>query len=943
MRTRSGSLGCLGCFSVFVMLGMTAASLGALLWLNPTWFDRAAFWRGPRLKPEASLRVDPAAKAEFERRQGAAAAKQRKAEAMVLLPKLAVETNYAPDRGAKLEMPEGSTLDFPPGSVRGAEKIRVTPVARTSAEMKTPELLTFGQLFDVNIGGRDHYTFDRPVKLTIPYDPKLLPDPQAGRPAIGTWEDGKWVALPTRDDPVNHTLTAELRHASVEGIIVIVTLLTAGPKIATSEPVEALRMQLRKRTDGLLNTQNFAIHYFKSWGAGRPMEDSVYPLAAGRPSGEHPLYIQDVARHLEEVRAGLDKVGTPVAAVSLIRWDVFVVPMHGDYGASPAGGPVMITTDFSNDDGSLGDLDGLMRSTIAHELIHVGQGNFFKYYKAETAARESWWIESTANFLSDRYWRLQGRKADSVQFYLDGKSDLLAKPLDAVRGTETYAYGRFYEWIEKKGDIQAVINRMNAGGTVSLQALDGAVKAAFPDQTLGDLFVEFAKDFYHGSLWGGDVMPIKGGWDGADPARSAGKFDYLTRADGGKLSALRVYSGDPIQLAHFSAQGIHYHADSLPPDRWAKLVVVAETNVEPAARTWVLVGESAIPGRPPAGGVPTPLTPLVFEKSKDGPFRGSYVVKHLATPPDPSSGKSNHVTVVAVNADLVADARPLVVRRWLLLPPEFVSSKRQADKSFRVDWAAAEDARPLWFKGYHVYRRKKGDSEWPKLPLTAKPQADTFYTDAPPDSEDYVYTATVVDKLDNESAPARVEDEDPFQGEWSGKFVLVEGELRTPIMDALHKLMREIDEKERKDIAKIKEKPDRDRALKNHLENMKKNEELLKLLDEYLGKFEQAARLGIPYGMKIRLSEGQYFMKLTRLGFFPVDDKDMNEIPMKRTSLISISPKEPPPENLPPLDLQLIRRDPSQINQVYTVETPELDGKRFKYGIRIQMERERKP
>src|SRR6185436_20025533 len=100
-----------------------------------------------------------------------------------------------------------------------------------------------------------------------------------------------------------------------------------------------------------------------------------------------------------------------------------------------------------------------------------------------------------------RYWRLQGRKADSVQFYLDGKSDLLAKSLDAVRGTETYAYGRFYEWIEKKGDIQAVINRMNAGGSVSLQALDGAVKAAFPDQTLGDLFVEFAKDFYHGSLW----------------------------------------------------------------------------------------------------------------------------------------------------------------------------------------------------------------------------------------------------------------------------------------------------------------------------------------------------------------------------------------------------------------------------------------------------------
>ncbi len=943
MRPRSGGLGCLGCFSILVMLGVTAAQVGVLFWLNPAWFDRAAFWRGPLLLAEESLAIDSRARSEFGRREAEAAARKKKSDGVVLMPALAVEASYTPDQGARVDMPEGSRLDFPPGSVRGAQKLKITPVARTSREMKSGGAVMIGPLFDINVGGQEHYAFDRPARMTVPYDPALLPDPKTTQGlTIATWENGTWAPLPSTIDAVNHTVTAELRHASIDGLIIIAATLVAAGMAAGSEPLEAIRKQLQKRTDGLYETPNFSVRYFKTWNPGRPLDDAAYPLAAGRKTGEHPLYIQDVGRLLEEIRAGLDKVGTPVAAVKLYRWDAFVVPMSGDYGASPAGGPLLITTDFSNADGSLGDLDGLMRSTIAHELIHVGQGSFFRYYSAATAATESWWIESTANFLSDRYWRLQGRQADSVQFYLDGKGDLLTKPFDLARGTETYAYGRFLEWIEKRGDVQGVINKMNQGGTVSLKALDAAVRAVFPGQTLGDLFVEFSKDFYHGSLWSGDVFPVKGGWDGADPARTAGRYDHLTRVDGGGLSAVNVFGASRVELPHLSATGIHYHADRMPPDRWAKLVIAVESATQPAARTWVLGGESAIPGRPPVAGAPTPLMPLIFEKSKDGPWRATYVIKRLATPPDPAAGKANHATLVLVNTDLVQDAEPLAVRRWILLPPEFVSSKRQADKSYRADWAEAEAAgRNVWFKGYNVYRRRKGDSEWPKAPVNAKPIPDAFHVDSPPDSEDYVYTATVVDKFDNESAPAKVEDEDPFQGEWNGKFVLVEGELRKPILDALQKLKKEMEEKERADIAKLKP-PDRDRALRNLAENLKKADEGMKFVDEYLGKVEQAARLGIPVTMKIRLSEGAYFMKLSKLGFFPVE-QEAPEIAMKRTSLTSIAPKEKPPETLPPLDLKLIRREPrSQINQVYEVETPEFDGKRFKYGIRIQLERDEK-
>ena len=120
---REGSLGCLGCFSLFVMTGVTLAQLGFLVWLNPMWFDRVALWRGPRLPAEVALVVDPTARAEFDRRRAAATAKLENPDALALLPKFAVETTVTPDQGGRVEMIEGTRIDFPPGAVRASEKV----------------------------------------------------------------------------------------------------------------------------------------------------------------------------------------------------------------------------------------------------------------------------------------------------------------------------------------------------------------------------------------------------------------------------------------------------------------------------------------------------------------------------------------------------------------------------------------------------------------------------------------------------------------------------------------------------------------------------------------------------------------------------------------------------------------------------------------------------
>ena len=52
MRQRTGSLGCFGVLCVFFQLAVSAIGIAALLWLNPTWLDRIAFWRGRRIPPD---------------------------------------------------------------------------------------------------------------------------------------------------------------------------------------------------------------------------------------------------------------------------------------------------------------------------------------------------------------------------------------------------------------------------------------------------------------------------------------------------------------------------------------------------------------------------------------------------------------------------------------------------------------------------------------------------------------------------------------------------------------------------------------------------------------------------------------------------------------------------------------------------------------------------
>ncbi len=114
---RSG-LGCLGCFSIICLTFVLLVELAVVWWLNPTWFDRVAFWQGPIIPPDVILEEDPGARAVLEK-EIAALQKHTRPKIIgsqpVLIEGNAVETDYDPARGAVLETKEGATVRFPPG------------------------------------------------------------------------------------------------------------------------------------------------------------------------------------------------------------------------------------------------------------------------------------------------------------------------------------------------------------------------------------------------------------------------------------------------------------------------------------------------------------------------------------------------------------------------------------------------------------------------------------------------------------------------------------------------------------------------------------------------------------------------------------------------------------------------------------------------------------
>ncbi len=936
---RTSSMGCLGCFSFLVMTLATVVQTGLLMWLNPTWLDRMAFWREEPYPVDA---VDGGPTREFK--VETTVVPQAPEDRYLLLDGAAASVDYDPNTGASLKAPDGAVVHLPDGAIRESLKVTLTPVLQWPKPMQNA---VCGPAYELRIGSHEHYTFGAPVQVTLPYLPQLVTEGK--RPVVCVWERDRWVPVKTRADAAKKTVTAELPHASPLAILTapltpaaagglggLAVLGGLGWVYSSTERGTAWALFMFTRSEEL-ETKSFKIHYYKE-GTHAVPKDSEYPLAGGRPSGDHPLYVQDIAAILEKARAGLGDVGLKVPVPKLICHDVFLYNDAEDgklkntaYGSSPPGGPLFIhpRLDLLAANDSI-DCAKLINSTVVHELIHLAQDDAFGGIPQRF--RDRWWIEATAEYLSERWWRVNGATCDLGQtFYLKGQPTLPAKPMETSTDPGYYAWSAFLHWLDQRQSNSGYefCKKVYEEKSSSLETLDGAAQATL-GRPLGQVFEEFARDFYHEDLWRGTTIPLLHTDTTRNQAahQSVGEKNFIfvyINAPGGAMQMPWAMGFTP-PVKHLTAHAAYFQIEGLSEKRKAKLVVSLEPRGDPG-QVQVYWAADAVGSKLPAPGNPSAMSLFGIVSGQ----KSSIAVDKIGK-------KVDRVMLMFLNRSLSDEGPSFTIERWLLMPPETVRSAREepGKPQWKVNWDRVDlQDFPQVFKGYNLYRRKVGDPESSYV-LVESAIPDTFKIVTAPDNEDYVYTVKVLDQLGNESEPATIEDDDPFQGEWDGEVALVKGEFAKPLAEAFRQM---IEKEEKEALAKIAKEPDpakQSQMRKQLQEDKKRLTEFAELVNKFVSMVEEFARLGIPMKLKIRRVDAKYFVSVPEVLWAPTESAEEAEMVRKGPHTLGF---KDPPKDMPPLFLRLHRKD--EIREKEWVVKQEAEGKTFEFSFRWSFRRKK--
>lgn len=924
-RPRTGSLGCLGCFSILALGFWTALLVPLLFWLNPAWFDRVAFWRGRAydvddLSPPGEIAYPPAKVVDDRYR---------------LLDAARASVPYDPARGATLEAPDGARVEMPPGSIRERLDVALTPAVQLPKAMHHA---VCGPAYELRIGANEHYTFASPVKVTLPYIPELLMEGKT--PAVCVWEGDRWAPQKSSFDPKTKTVTGELPHASpvavlnaplnpvVAGGIIAIAAAGGIGYVYSSTERGMIWASTTFRSSKKYVTHSFAIHYFTS-GEHAVTADAAYPMANGRASGEHPLYVLDVGRILEDARGGLPQVGMEVK-IPYVRHDVF---LHFDkaFGSSPPGGPIFVHPRMNEVAAAEGiPFETAFKGTIVHELVHVAQDAYFGGLPQRF--RDRWWIEASAEYLAERWWDHSGVKIDLAEtFYLKGEPRLMEKPLETTGDPEYYAWAVFLHWLDRREPESGFtfVKAVNASKDATIPSLDAAAKATL-GAGISDILERFARDFYHDDLWRGSTMPLLH----RDAPRNQALAQHIMDKD--RTFVLTKVGAEENDYAiahthvvkHLTAHAAITQIDGLDPALKGKLVVAVEGDGNSVVRAQIAASKLVTNGKLPSSGAPGAFEPFAL-----GPGKSTRIIEGL--------GKDvNRVTLLFYNPSLSQDVGSYRVERWLLVPPASVESAREAPNQprWKVKWEKAGlQYCPQVFKGYSVYRRKMGEPDSAYVAVQQGVQ-ENWWVDAAPDNEDYVYTVKVKDALGNESEPAPIGGDDPFQGDWEGEVALVKGEFAKPLVAALRKIQEEDKQKE---LAAIAREPDAAKRASrlSVLETDQKNAaEIIALIEKFVTMAEDLARLGVPAKLKIQRVDGQYLLSVPELLWQNTGSTDT--LKMKRLGPHTLGFTQQTKE-LPPLYLRLHRKDEIREREWLVKTPPDKDGKVWEFAFRWTFTRKR--
>ena len=234
----------------------------------------------------------------------------------------------------------------------------------------------------------------------------------------------------------------------------------------------------------------------------------------------------------------------------------------------------------------------------------------------------------------------------------------------------------------------------------------------------------------------------------------------------------------------------------------------------------------------------------------------------------------NRVVVTVNHGSFATGDAPIIVRRWLLMAPSWVRPYRQTDGTYEVTWHPAEiksSGDGYAFKGYHVYRRKVGATEFPDKPVNLAPITDEFFNDKPPSQGFWEYTVRVEDSAGNLGEPAPVgTGPDPFIGVWEGKLKLIDGS-----------------------ISELATRMARSEISKAGAGGEAGVEAVMATIRGMTVGFDILFKLGVPVTAEVRPHRGKYKLTIVSVLGKPVDDEDELVLDRLGHSTIGMLPKTP--------------------------------------------------
>ena len=125
------------------------------------------------------------------------------------------------DVAGTVAAPGGASITVPKGALKKPATATIAAQAPPAGPTDDWPADAVGAAWSVDLGSDK---LKKPITLTIPYDPAMLPEGQDAGSILLAYRDGdteRWIPVPSTVDPVAHTVTASVTHLSTWGAFTI--------------------------------------------------------------------------------------------------------------------------------------------------------------------------------------------------------------------------------------------------------------------------------------------------------------------------------------------------------------------------------------------------------------------------------------------------------------------------------------------------------------------------------------------------------------------------------------------------------------------------------------------------------------------------------------------------------------------------------------------------